>query len=87
MESLLLLCDGIKSLILNSGKHLEGLKRVVNELHPGYDHKLGDTSSKTMAKLICGRIMTDSCTSAQNLNALPGKAVMAAAKENLEAAK
>ncbi len=60
--------EAIKSTILGSANHLEGLKKVAKELHPQYTHNLRDKTSITYAKLLRGSVATDSCSSAQSLN-------------------
>ena len=60
--------NSIKSTILNSSKHLDGITEVAEALYPEYKLKLKSRASMTLVKLLGGHVVTDSCTSAQATN-------------------
>ncbi len=74
--------ETIRSTILNSAEHLEGLKQVAYELYPDYDHKIKDKMDMTMSKLLAGTVVTDSCNGALSLSEELKKYVVNDAREN-----
>ena len=60
--------DCIKSTILNSARHLEGLAKVAAEEYPDYEHNFKPRSTITLSKFLGGHVTTDSCAAAQKLS-------------------
>ena len=81
-ESTPAVLETIRSTILNSGEHLEGLKQVAEELYPEYDHKIKDKMDMKMSKLLGGTVVTDSCNGAHSLSEEVKKSVVNDARES-----
>ena len=60
--------DCIKSTILNSARHLDGLAKIAEEVYPDYKHDFKPRSAITLAKFLGGHVTTDSCAPAQKTN-------------------
>ena len=79
--------DSIKSTILNSGQHLDVISKVAKDLYLEYKLEMKPRSSITLAKLISGHIVTDSCTTAQITNYVLVDDVIDTAREDWMAEK